>query len=174
MASKPQGRILQNLRPIFKIKAKRKISSNCHVTPKQISDFFHLTNFSVRKFGNLKNTKILRDFSVKIPDWLGVNSVRETTSLLRKFLLPAELLSHLKIARNLVHTLVRMPIKRIFARQIYDSRGNPTVEVDLTTEKGIFRAAVPSGASTGNFKIFDTFKQWQPLFLLYFGLLIDF
>jgi len=32
---------------------------------------------------------------------------------------------------------------------IYDSRGNPTVEVDLTTEKGIFRAAVPSGASTG-------------------------
>jgi hypothetical protein len=44
----------------------------------------------------------------------------------------------------------KMPIKKIFARQIYDSRGNPTVEVDLTTEKGIFRAAVPSGASTGN------------------------
>ena len=42
-----------------------------------------------------------------------------------------------------------MPIKKIFARQIYDSRGNPTVEVDLTTERGIFRAAVPSGASTG-------------------------
>jgi len=32
---------------------------------------------------------------------------------------------------------------------IIDSRGNPTVEVDLTTEKGLFRAAVPSGASTG-------------------------
>jgi len=32
---------------------------------------------------------------------------------------------------------------------IFDSRGNPTVEVDLTTEKGMFRAAVPSGASTG-------------------------
>ena len=32
-----------------------------------------------------------------------------------------------------------MPIKKIHARQIYDSRGNPTVEVDLTTEKGIFR-----------------------------------
>jgi len=40
-------------------------------------------------------------------------------------------------------------IKKIYARQIYDSRGNPTVEVDLTTDKGIFRAAVPSGASTG-------------------------
>ena len=66
MASKPQGRILQNLRPIFKIKAKRKISSNCHVKPKQISDSFHLTNFSTRKIGNLKNTKFLRDFSVKM------------------------------------------------------------------------------------------------------------
>ncbi|VDD87884.1 unnamed protein product [Enterobius vermicularis] len=42
-----------------------------------------------------------------------------------------------------------MPISKIHAREIYDSRGNPTVEVDLTTEKGIFRAAVPSGASTG-------------------------
>lgn len=41
-------------------------------------------------------------------------------------------------------------IKSIKARQIYDSRGNPTVEVDLYTENGqLFRAAVPSGASTG-------------------------
>ena len=58
-----------------------------------------------------------------------------------------------------------MTIKRIHARYIYDSRGNPTVEVDLETDKGfwimwikklkknffvgLFRAAVPSGASTG-------------------------
>jgi enolase len=42
-----------------------------------------------------------------------------------------------------------MSIKRIHARAIYDSRGNPTVEVDLYTEKGLFRAGVPSGASTG-------------------------
>lgn len=74
-----------------------------------------------------------------------------------------------------------MPISKIFARQIFDSRGNPTVEVDVTTELGmfllflphhflvfayqlvtfdfdfviclfsigLFRAAVPSGASTG-------------------------
>ncbi|KAI9471220.1 phosphopyruvate hydratase [Coemansia sp. RSA 1290] len=42
-----------------------------------------------------------------------------------------------------------MGITRIHARQIFDSRGNPTVEVDLTTDKGLFRAAVPSGASTG-------------------------
>ena len=38
----------------------------------------------------------------------------------------------------------------IVARQILDSRGNPTVEVDVTLEDGSFgRAAVPSGASTG-------------------------
>ncbi len=41
-------------------------------------------------------------------------------------------------------------IKKIIARQIFDSRGNPTVEVDLHTSDGaIGRAAVPSGASTG-------------------------
>merc|ERR1711872_455456 len=51
--------------------------------------------------------------------------------------------------------LSKMPIKKIFARQIYDSRGNPTVEVDLTTEKGIFRAAVPSGASTGIYEALE-------------------
>ncbi|KAG8832614.1 hypothetical protein FRC17_001016 [Serendipita sp. 399] len=42
-----------------------------------------------------------------------------------------------------------MSITKIKARQIFDSRGNPTVEVDVHTEKGRFRAAVPSGASTG-------------------------
>ncbi|XP_047131059.1 alpha-enolase isoform X1 [Hydra vulgaris] len=41
------------------------------------------------------------------------------------------------------------PITKIHAREILDSRGNPTVEVDLTTSLGTFRAAVPSGASTG-------------------------
>ena len=41
-------------------------------------------------------------------------------------------------------------IKDVFAREILDSRGNPTVEVDVTLESGILgRAAVPSGASTG-------------------------
>jgi len=57
-----------------------------------------------------------------------------------------------------------MPIKKILARQIYDSRGNPTVEVDLTTEKGIFRAAVPSGASTGIYEALelrDKGEQWH-------------
>lgn len=41
-------------------------------------------------------------------------------------------------------------IEQIVARQIFDSRGNPTVEVDVLTENGFLgRAAVPSGASTG-------------------------
>jgi len=43
-----------------------------------------------------------------------------------------------------------MKIKDVYAREILDSRGNPTVEVDVTLENGIIgRAAVPSGASTG-------------------------
>ena len=41
-------------------------------------------------------------------------------------------------------------IEKIFAREILDSRGNPTVEVDVMTSDGLMgRAAVPSGASTG-------------------------
>jgi len=46
-------------------------------------------------------------------------------------------------------------IQSIKARQILDSRGNPTVEVDLQTEKGLFRAAVPSGASTGIYEALE-------------------
>jgi enolase len=41
-------------------------------------------------------------------------------------------------------------ITSIFAREILDSRGNPTVEVDVILDSGSYgRAAVPSGASTG-------------------------
>ena len=40
-------------------------------------------------------------------------------------------------------------IKKIVGEEILDSRGNPTVEVSLFTEEGLFKAAVPSGASTG-------------------------
>jgi len=44
-------------------------------------------------------------------------------------------------------------IQHVTARQILDSRGNPTVEVDVTTDDGILgRAAVPSGASTGAYE----------------------
>ena len=43
-----------------------------------------------------------------------------------------------------------MKIEKIVAREILDSRGNPTVEVDVILECGVMgRAAVPSGASTG-------------------------
>ena len=41
-------------------------------------------------------------------------------------------------------------IKKIIGRQVFDSRGNPTVEADVITSNGVLgRAAVPSGASTG-------------------------
>uniref|UniRef100_A0A670JVQ5 Alpha-enolase n=1 Tax=Podarcis muralis TaxID=64176 RepID=A0A670JVQ5_PODMU len=48
-----------------------------------------------------------------------------------------------------------MSIQKIHAREILDSRGNPTVEVDLETAKGHFRAAVPSGASTGIYEALE-------------------
>ena len=55
-------------------------------------------------------------------------------------------------------------ISSVHARQILDSRGNPTVEVDLTLEGGASgRAAVPSGASTGEFEateLRDGGAQW--------------
>ena len=47
-------------------------------------------------------------------------------------------------------------IKKIHARQIMDSRGNPTIECDITLDNGAFgRAAVPSGASTGKFEALE-------------------
>ena len=48
--------------------------------------------------------------------------------------------------------VLHQTIKSIKAREIIDSRGGPTVEVDVTTELGLFRASVPSGASTGAYE----------------------
>ncbi len=52
-----------------------------------------------------------------------------------------------------------LPIRRVYAREVLDSRGNPTVEVEVTVGEGIMgidgctgRALVPSGASTGKFE----------------------
>jgi len=56
-------------------------------------------------------------------------------------------------------------IERVWARQILDSRGNPTVEVEVTLEDGTKgRAAVPSGASTGEYEAIelrDGSKEWM-------------
>jgi len=46
-------------------------------------------------------------------------------------------------------------ITGVKAREILDSRGNPTVEVEVTTEGGLFRASVPSGASTGAYEAYE-------------------
>ena len=44
-------------------------------------------------------------------------------------------------------------IKNVYAREVLDSRANPTIEVEVTLEDGSFgRAIVPSGASTGEFE----------------------
>ena len=47
-------------------------------------------------------------------------------------------------------------IASVHARQIYDSRANPTVEVEITLENGcVGRGMVPSGASTGQFEALE-------------------
>tara|TARA_Y100000031_G_scaffold83403_1_gene91724 strand:- start:1007 stop:2287 length:1281 start_codon:yes stop_codon:yes gene_type:complete len=46
-------------------------------------------------------------------------------------------------------------IKRVVAREILDSRGNPTIEVDVVTEKTTANAIVPSGASTGSHEVLE-------------------
>ena len=44
-------------------------------------------------------------------------------------------------------------IEHVYAREVLDSRGNPTVEVEVLSESGAFgRAFVPSGASTGEYE----------------------
>jgi enolase len=49
--------------------------------------------------------------------------------------------------------MLNTTIVEVFAREILDSRGNPTVEVEVVLEDGTFgRAAVPSGASTGEYE----------------------
>ena len=56
-------------------------------------------------------------------------------------------------------------IERVHARQILDSRGNPTVEVEVGLRSGAHgHAAVPSGASTGEFEakeLRDGGERWQ-------------
>ncbi|CUG84387.1 enolase, putative [Bodo saltans] len=46
-------------------------------------------------------------------------------------------------------------ILKVHAREVLDSRGNPTVEVEITTANGLFRSAVPSGASTGIYEAYE-------------------
>ncbi|HEX9762240.1 MAG TPA: phosphopyruvate hydratase, partial [Acidimicrobiia bacterium] len=46
--------------------------------------------------------------------------------------------------------MISATIERVHARQVLDSRGNPTVEAEVETIEGFGRAVVPSGASTGS------------------------
>ena len=66
-----------------------------------------------------------------------------------------------------------LPIRKIHARQVLDSRGNPTVEVEVTVGEGVIgingytaRAMVPSGASTGKFEAVELRDQEKDKYLL--------
>merc|ERR1719201_771760 len=69
---------------------------------------------------------------------------------------PQEVLDFCGMLQTWFPTLEKQSfIEHIQAREIFDSRGNPTVEVDLCTESALFRAAVPSGASTGVYEALE-------------------
>uniref|UniRef100_A0A7S2SSP1 phosphopyruvate hydratase n=1 Tax=Rhizochromulina marina TaxID=1034831 RepID=A0A7S2SSP1_9STRA len=59
------------------------------------------------------------------------------------------LVSRLSSSAALLGRRAASTITAVHGREIIDSRGNPTVEVDITTSDGLFRASCPSGASTG-------------------------
>ncbi len=55
-------------------------------------------------------------------------------------------------------------ITDVYAREVLDSRGNPTVEVEVLTESGAFgRALVPSGASTGEYEAVELKGSSAPM-----------
>src|SRR5215510_11991314 len=63
-------------------------------------------------------------------------------------------LTHIGFSNSKYFTMPK--IKNIVAREIFDSRGNPTVEADIFLESGIIgRMMVPSGASTGKFEALE-------------------
>merc|ERR1712099_185764 len=64
-----------------------------------------------------------------------------------------DLACHMSVVDGMVPTAAK--IVSVKAREIFDSRGNPTVEVDLLTDIHLFRAAVPSGASTGIYEALE-------------------
>ena len=79
---------------------------------------------------------------------LKIISCRELVAVLRKCTHMASFEMPFRL-RNQLTNESQMAITKIHARSVYDSRGNPTVEVDVVTETGLHRAIVPSGASTG-------------------------
>src|ERR1700676_1268506 len=61
-----------------------------------------------------------------------------------------------RIMKRPITTVEKSNISQVAAREILDSRGNPTIEVDVRLEGGAFgRAAVPSGASTGEYEAWE-------------------
>ncbi len=61
-----------------------------------------------------------------------------------------------KLAKGISPNLSAATITQVKAREIIDSRGNPTIEADVITSEGdCFRAAVPSGASTGVYEALE-------------------
>src|SRR5438477_11109572 len=105
-----------------------------------------MTNDECRRNGEARMTKIFALLSLFRVSSFGFVSL---------FVIRASAFGDFQLSpeRNWINRHARMAstsIASIHAREILDSRGNPTVEVDVRLESGVLRrAAVPSGASTG-------------------------
>ena len=89
----------------------------------------------------LSDSSVVLTFSVDTSN----ESLAELAKMLAsKFIRPA--------ARSVAAKRSMSAITGVQGREVIDSRGNPTVEVDITTADGTFTASVPSGASTGAYE----------------------
>lgn len=77
------------------------------------------------------------------------------------------LLIVIMLQSNHMRKAIPSVITKVKSRQILDSRGIPTVEVDLHTNKGAFSASVPSGASSGMYALYHLMILFSFLYKLH-------
>jgi len=98
---------------------------------------------------------VLTEEQASVVQYLEDNSIVEKLNLYTNKLAKARPADPFGFLIDCLGQEQKVTIQAIKARQIFDSRGNPTIEVEVKTQKGVDRAAVPSGASTGEFEALE-------------------